>query len=513
MIVLVGMDAAEHTLVERWMDEGLLPNLARLRSRGAWGTLDSIAEVLSASVWPGFTTGWDPERLGISNYMLWNPATLTMDRVSAEHLGVAPFWRRGEDRGPRTLALEVPYVYPVDKTNGLELHGWAAHYGIVPRFSVPPSWAGALEREFGKPPLDGYAPGHLSVRTYIRLRDKLMEATRRMTHLATTLMERERWDLVVMTLAATHSGGHQLWDATNVRGRVSEESRRELSDALLRLYQESDRGIGKIVEAAGPDATCMIFSLHGMGDQASLGPILPEMLQRILSGGAPAEAADGGESWMARLRWAVPNEWRSAVKRRLPMGLQHRISLAWKGTGREDWSSTRAFCLPEDREGFIQVNLKGREAHGIVDPGEPYDELCREIREGLGTFVDSDTGAPVIRKVETSWELFPNMKPEIRLRVPDLIIRWCDQASARIRSVSSPRYGDVVWPRPGVVMDGQSGHHRGPGWLLAVGPRVKPGGAIDSASTLDLPPTALALLGRKIPGDLAGRPIASLVSS
>lgn len=215
-------------------------------------------------------------------------------------------------------------------------------------------------------------------------------------------MQREPWDLVVMTLSATHSGGHQLWDATNVRGRVTEASRRELSGALLRVYQESDRGIGRIVEAAGPDATCMIFSLHGMGAQASLGPILPEMLRRVLAGGAPADGGQEGESWMARVRWAVPNEWRSAVKRRLPVSLQHRLKLAWNRTGRMDWAATRAFCLPADREGFIQINLKGREAHGVVDSGDEHDKLCREIREGIETFVDSDTGSPVIRKVEDS---------------------------------------------------------------------------------------------------------------
>jgi hypothetical protein len=35
--LFIGLESAEPTNLERWMDDGSLPRLAALRARGAWG--------------------------------------------------------------------------------------------------------------------------------------------------------------------------------------------------------------------------------------------------------------------------------------------------------------------------------------------------------------------------------------------------------------------------------------------------------------------------------------------
>jgi len=59
-VLLIGLDAAEPRLVERWMTDGSLPNLRRLRDSGSYGRLASTADWISASPWPTFYTGTSP---------------------------------------------------------------------------------------------------------------------------------------------------------------------------------------------------------------------------------------------------------------------------------------------------------------------------------------------------------------------------------------------------------------------------------------------------------------------
>ena len=64
------------------------------------------------------------------------------------------------------------------------------------------------------------------------------------------------------------------------------------------------------------------------------------------------------------------------------MAMQDRLSLFWR-TGRADWSRTKAVSLTADVHGYARINLRGREARGIVEPGEEYDRVCTQIAEGL----------------------------------------------------------------------------------------------------------------------------------
>ena len=53
-LLMVGIDAAEITLVSRWIEDGSLPNLRRVRDRGVFMPLKSTADWLGGSPWPSF---------------------------------------------------------------------------------------------------------------------------------------------------------------------------------------------------------------------------------------------------------------------------------------------------------------------------------------------------------------------------------------------------------------------------------------------------------------------------
>ena len=74
-----------------------------------------------------------------------------------------------------------------------------------------------------------------------------------------------------------------------------------------------------------------------------------------------------------------------------------------------------------DLHGYIRVNRRGREAQGIVEPGRSFDALRDRIAAGLESFVDADTGEPVVvRSIRPDVELAPGARSSSR---PDLRVR------------------------------------------------------------------------------------------
>ena len=300
-----------------------------------------------------------------------------------------------------------------------------------------------------------------------------------------------------------HRGGHKLWDDTGAAGEVPPAAAAELADSLRQVYARVDAAIGRLVEAAGDDVRVLIFSLHGMGENTSRVDLLPEMLARVLAGGPPAATAPaaGRPGLLKRMRELVPNRWRHWVKQRLPLALQDWLTTFWR-VGRVDWSATRAFCLVADVQGYVRLNLRGREAEGIVAPGDEYDRLGAEIAAGLSTFVDGASGMPVVHEVVRADRLYQTGAR--RDLLPDLIVQWARTPRAPERSVRSPRYGAIALPLPGKNADGRSGNHRPHGFLLAAGPGVG-AGPLGEAHIMDLAPTVYALFGLAPPEEMQGR--------
>jgi len=81
-----------------------------------------------------------------------------------------------------------------------------------------------------------------------------------------------------------------------------------------------------------------------------------------------------------------------------------------------DWSRTRAYSLGL---GLIFANLAGREARGIVQPGEEYESLVREIAAKLKAFRDPADGRQVVSEVYLGREVYRGRRLD---EAPDLVV-------------------------------------------------------------------------------------------
>jgi predicted AlkP superfamily phosphohydrolase/phosphomutase len=499
-LLVIALDAAEVSLVERWMADGTLPNLSHLVERGTFTRSASTADWLVGTPWPTFYTGVWPVEHGFYNYLQWRPELMKHQRPSGDWLPLRPFWRDLGRFDRKVIALDVPLTYPPEPFDGVEISGWASHDKLWPPAAHPKSVLNWINREFGPPPLSPEIAGLQGPSQLLKLRDQLIQATLRVSKLARTLMHREAWDLFIIGFAATHRGGHKLWDQTGVYGAAQAHEEAELSQSLHQIYAACDAAVGELVRAAGSGVRTLVFALHGMGPNTSCSVLLPAMLRRILNGGkGDSGTSTSRQSVLNATRNLLPLELRSAIKRRLPQEAQDGLTMFWRRGQFDRKPQTRAFCLNSDLEGYIQVNLRGREASGTVEPGREHEGLCEQIADGLRSFVDSDTGDSVIERIGRGQQLYPGISAENCL--PDLIIHWAQTPAARRRAVSSPRYGSIPWPTPGRNPDGRSGHHRSEGFLVAAGEGIFPATRIEPAHILDLAPTIYQLLGvPKAPG-------------
>jgi predicted AlkP superfamily phosphohydrolase/phosphomutase len=318
-------------------------------------------------------------------------------------------------------------------------------------------------------------------------------------------MARDRWDFVLLALGATHRGGHKLWDRSSIRGDLAPQDESAYDRALRDVYVACDEALGRLVKQAGDGVTVLVCAMHGMRDNYSRFDLVPVMLDCVLSGGKPAVRTGSKPPYplLQQLRNAVPVEFRGSLKSRLPGGVQDALSRFWRPHDKKDWSRTPAFCLMGDLQALVQINLKGRERGGIVEPGAEYEQWLDEIAEGLGTFVDADTGRPLIKRIGRGNELYPEA---IHRRVqPDLILDWAETPACLHRAITSTKYGTIDWPTPGQPLDGRGGHHVSDGWLLAVGEGIVPGTPIENAHSHDLNATIHALLRVPRPDHMRGR--------
>ena len=506
-ILAIGLDAAEPVLIEKWMEEGYLKNLASLRLKGSFGRLNSSADWLAGSPWPTFYTGTLAGKHGFYHYLQWKTDKMDFERPNPEWIPVVPFWRKLNNNF-NVIAVDVPLTFPPESFNGIEISNWASHDRIYPPASFPKDKINWVIKNFGKPPISDEVGGLQEISSLLKVRDELIFANQKEADLVSALIKNEIWDLFLCCFTSTHRGGHKFWDTVNIKGYSSEEQKLQFRNALRDIYQSCDEAIGKILDCINEDITIIIFALHGMGPNTTLADkLLPQMISNILNDEKKSNK-NGNDNYLKKIRKLIPLEWRSNLRKLLPVRLQDKMTAYWR-MGGTDWSKTKIINLLADLQGYIRINLKGREKDGIVEEGEEYDKLCNQLIKGLVTFKDPETSEPVIESIKRKDELFIKGKGFDNL--PDLLVKWKYKAASSYKKIVSSEYGELEWPMPGLNPDGRSGNHHPEGFVLAAGENIKINSTFEKKHIVDLAPTILHLLGTSIPEDYDGKVIQEIL--
>jgi predicted AlkP superfamily phosphohydrolase/phosphomutase len=496
-LLVIGLDMGDAALIKEWGRQGYLPTLQTIISEGSWGNLETTAQALHTSSWPTLFTGTLPGKHGVYYPYQPCPAQQLARHIGPDQYGELPFWKTLDDAGKRCVILDAPETFPITGFRGVQIFEWGTWAWYWKRMAIPCEIGRELNERFGRHPLKLEAKRlGLGMPKLDDLREQLIASAAEKANIAKWLMESQRWDLFLIVFAELHPAGHYLWPRNTPAPCKSMSAKDSLAD-LLSIYSAVDAAIGEILNECG-EAAVMVTSGDGVGPNHCGWHLLPQVLSRSGFTAVPSHTGNftGGSRrpLLSRLRNAVPPPLRSAISARLPWQLRDRL-VAEISTADVDWNRTRAFALPTDLEGCIRINLRGREPHGIVEPGTEYEEVCSELTEILKQLVNPATGGAAVRHVWRIDELFPGKR---RGHLPDLTVVWNDDME--MRELYSERVGMVREP----AVDPRTGTHYPLSFFAARGMRLARE-KIDGAHIADIAPTILNYFGIESPAQMEGQ--------
>jgi predicted AlkP superfamily phosphohydrolase/phosphomutase len=497
-ILFIGLDAADKDLILEWSGSGLLPNLQALRERAAWGITENPTGLYVGAIWPSFWTGLSPGQHG--RYCFSQIRTGTYDHYQVTPYDVAgePFWDSLGAAGRRVAVLDVPKTRPSPRINGLQIVDWGTHDPEIGFCTTPEVLAQEVKSRFGPHPV-GQCDNFLQREPadYAALRDRLVRGVEKKAELAEDLLGRGGWDLFLAVFAESHCAGHQFWHVRDpAHPRHDPSLARQLGDPLRDVYVALDAAVGRLLARVDENTAVFVLASHGMGPHYDGTFLLDEILRRIFT--RPAAPARRTLARLAEACWhRLPPSvqgWLRPARTRVKETLSDAVT-------NPELSSLVCFSTPNnDAYGGIRVNLAGREPQGLVRPGAEYEALCDSLTRDLLAFVNLDTGAPLVRNVLRTADLYGGERlPDL----PDLMVEW--NREAPISAVSSPKTGTIRGTFPGR----RTGDHKPHGICFAAGPGISPGPLPGPIAITQFAPTLAARLGVPLP-NVDGQPVPGL---
>jgi predicted AlkP superfamily phosphohydrolase/phosphomutase len=509
-VFVLGWDGATWDILDPLLDEGKLPNLARIRRQGAAGTLRSVFPPLSPVAWTGVMTGKNSGKHGIFEFLeqAHNPlrGRVNTSRAIQSEL----IWEIAGRYGKKTVAGGIPMSYPPRLAPGFFLGDFLSPAG-TPDFTSDPALFAELEREVGP-----YRPWSTTVHDGGREAEVLADLSAFLDqHLRAIqfLVRRCEWDLFLFDLMATDRIQHELWHVWDpehpaARGRDLSALRVQFIDFWKRL----DDGLGALIDELPSDTALIVLSDHGFGPIEWYVNLNVWLLDR-------GDIALQDSFYVRQKHWfyrrGITPEWLYNQMVRLGLASQRlgrfrgkQVSLverlaqsAFLSRQHIDWSKTRAYS--QGNFGQIFLNLKGRQPQGCVDPADARS-LLDDLKAGLIAIPHPEGGAPLVERVYEREELYHG--PQTAL-APDLTVVLRDW---RYRTIG---LHDFTTHRMIAPAFGPTGDHRMEGMFAALGSAFRAGAMLhDDANLLDLAPTVLHLLGIPVPSDMDGRVLNEILS-
>jgi predicted AlkP superfamily phosphohydrolase/phosphomutase len=275
-------------------------------------------------------------------------------------------------------------------------------------------------------------------------------------------LDRLRKGVLVTVFDATDRVNHMFWRYTEDDHPAAEGiDNPEYAHAIEDQYRRNDEIVGRVFERLDEGDVLWVMSDHGCTSfrrGVNLNAWLKENGYLTLK-----EDADGSEPWLQSV----------------------------------DWSKTRAYAV-----GLVGIflNIKGREAQGIVAPGDEAESLKAELKAKLDGLVDSEKDEVAINAAFDTDKLY---RGPYKGNAPDLLVGY--------------NHGyRISWDCASGVVAGAVFEDNTKAWSgdHIVDPRLVPGvflanHAIDKEdpAIIDLAPTALTLFGIKPLAHMEGTPM------
>lgn len=481
-VVFLGLDGGTMSVLAPAFERGWMPNLASLWKRAAVGTLRSSAPMVTPVAWTSFSTGANPPTHGIHEFYYVEPTDRTIRPNHAGRVRVPNIWQILSAEGREVVSLNLPMTYPPPQVRGLVVAGSDAP-GL--------EWAFAQCPDFGKEIFE-HVPDYTHKIVWKsrprRLEDlrNLAARNRAVFHAQARAAERADartdWSALMVHFHNLDCLQHRLWPYLDID--ETGERRKGWNEEAVSCLRALDEAAGRLMELATKrDAAIIALSDHGFGPCRALinvnGLLRTSGYQRGLPYGTRFR-------YRARRLTDRLRRWRA---RREPGGAGRRLPRSIEGQLGCDWNHTVAFAPFGQLSGCVFLNPAN------VPSEEMAARLRRELVELFRSACHPETGERLFTdafEVAERYALDPASEG-----LPDVMALSADGFQAQAKW--SPFRSGLLrpdWNLPAT--------HAMEGILAIEGPDIRPGRRIE-AELPDVAPTALAMLGVRVPDSMEGR--------
>jgi predicted AlkP superfamily phosphohydrolase/phosphomutase len=475
--LLIGLDGATFTVLDAYVERGLMPRVGELLRRGARASLRSVMPPLTPPAWTSLMTGKHPGQHGVFDFFQKDePDSIYFRFATSQDVRSATIWTLASDAGRRIIALNFPLMFPPPPVEGCVVPGGMMPWrqlrlgchppGLFDRLKALPGFSPRemLDMELEVKAIEGCPEEELAewVDRHIVREWRWFEVVRH-------LMREQPADLVGVLFDGVDKLQHLCWRFIDPACRPPEPTpwERQLIERCERYFRSLDGMLGELVAAAGPEATVVVASDHGFG---------------------PTRDVFHVNSWLEQhgyLAWAEEEE---------PAAEADATAVGFAEMTRHvhalDWTRTLAYAATPSSQGIHIVTR-------VPGTDDPLPETVRngiaaDLAEGLRRLRSPHDGRPVIAEVWTRERAFAG---PFGATGPDVSLVLADGGTMSILP------SETLVARRGEV----HGHHRWEGIFIASGPGIRGGADVGELSIVDVAPLVLHRLGLPVPDDMSGR--------
>jgi predicted AlkP superfamily phosphohydrolase/phosphomutase len=480
-VVVVGIDGAEWSILNRLAGEGKLPHLQELIEKGSTGYLRSLKPLKSPVIWTTIASGLGSHYHGITDFIARRSGRSAAEPVTSDLIKVNLLWEMASEHNLTSGVVGWHLSWPAQPVRGYQIADFSL-YDSLDRKTFPDSLSAMVEkfneeyeekrlellsRFVDMPPevkwergeLQGLAPRES---LYLKVLDKAFHQDFVTLNSLLTMLDRHgQPDLLAFYFIGTDRVQHKLykyyWEEyrKNLLPHLlfeAPEDTLRLAETIFEYYMFIDEALGRVLDRIDREASdVIVLSDHGFG------PILEKVnfdIDELLrQGGFLVMDEETGEIDMER-------------------------TLAF-GTGNFPW----------DRKKNITIQGGNCEDHDRI---ARLQQKVADYLRGLKTA----EGSAILKKVEILKD--PDDDSE---KVPDIRVTFS-------RDIADQHYiiQDEVHHTGEFVnkIGSDSGHHRMSGVIVLSGNSFERGKRLHHASVIDIVPTIACVLGIPISEEIEG---------
>ncbi|ELZ14351.1 type I phosphodiesterase/nucleotide pyrophosphatase [Halovivax asiaticus JCM 14624] len=469
---VLGLDGVPWRFIERWSEDGTLPNFARLREEGASGPLDSTRPPTTPLAWPSIATGVWPDKHGVYGFQKLS-SEYTHRMYTSQDITQPRLWHQLSP----SIVGNVPLTYPPDELDGSVVGGMMTP-STETDYTHPDSLADEIEDAIPSYRISLEYPEYADdLEAFESAIDDLLADRRALLDL---LLDRTPdWRLCFFVFTAPDRFQHLVWD----------------EDRLREHYRKLDSILGDVMAYTDErDANLFVVSDHGFGEIETLVYVNYLLEEAGYLTRRDDEGTRGALSKLGITRDRVTNvlarvglsEERLATT--LPRGIVDSVAESIPGDhALYDVSYPETTAFVHDA-GNLYVNDTERFAHGTVDPRD-VPGLKSEVTDLFESVTDPVTDEQVLSVFDGD-ELFPTDDHS-----PDLVVNGKPGYETRNAIVDEP-FGDT---------GSTAASHERTGIMCCRGPDIESGATLRGARVVDVSPTLLHGLDEPVPASADGR--------